>query len=102
MSLRPRGAEESGRIARSRQDGIPSRIRVPRGKTELLRRYLGQVGVGQFMMAERMDDRKPTTRAELRPLDVSILSALCQQFVGGHICDAWFANSGIKEKRGGL
>ena len=92
------GPGEPNRIAHSRQGEIPSSIIVPRGTTKLLRGYLMHVGTGQFTTAERMNDRRLTPGAILCLLDVSILSALCQQFVGGRICDAWFADSRIEEK----
>jgi hypothetical protein len=45
-----------------------------------------------------MNDRRLTPGAVLCLLDVSILSALCQQFVGGRICGSWFTDNGIEEK----
>lgn len=92
---------EPDRIARSRQGETPSSIRVPKGKTRLLRGHLGQAS--QSTTSERENDHKLTQWAKLRLLDMSVLSALRRQFVGGSmVCGTRFAVSGIEEQRGGL
>ena len=52
------------------------------------------------MTRERRNNHRLTQSSELHPFYVPMLSTLCQEPVGDHMCDARFAGCGIEVERG--